>query len=72
MWFPPIEDKVLDVPEISEVGKEGIESICVDPLSLWSTALAHGQGTCVHCRGCLANWHDFLPPAIGEEDYISE
>jgi len=42
MWFPPIKDKVLDVPEIPEVGKEGVKGICVDPLSLWSTALTHG------------------------------
>jgi len=29
--YPPIEDQVLDVPEIAEVGKEGIQVTGVDP-----------------------------------------
>ena len=70
MWFPPIEDKVLDVPEISEVGEEGVKGIRVDPFSLWSTALTHGQGARVNCRAGLTNWHNSLPPAMGEKDHI--
>jgi len=72
MRLPPVKDKVPDVPEIPEVGKEGVKAIGVNPFSLWSTALTHGQGARVHRRAYLANWHNSLPPAVGEEDYILE
>jgi len=69
---PPIEDEVFDVLEISEVGKEGIEVIGVDPPPPRSVALCKCQGAHVSRRTGVANWHDFLPLPVGEEDYVSE
>lgn len=71
-WFPSIEDKLLDVLESQEVRKEGVKVIGVDPFCLRGAALRDSQDARVCCRTGVANWHDLLPLAVGEEDYLSE